>query len=63
MHDGGWQFATGMGVAEDEETKQYPHAINMLDLGKHFNVPLSKKAIYILPERKLGLGVGVYISP
>ena len=49
-NDAGWQFARVVGVAEDGESKQFPHTIKMLDMGQQFNVHLSKEKLTTLGE-------------
>ena len=38
----GWQLARVVMVAEDAESKELPHTIKLLDLGKRYNVHLSE---------------------
>ena len=38
----GWQLERVVGLAEDAESKSLPHTIEMLELGKQYNVRLSK---------------------
>ena len=37
-----WQLARVVMVAEDAESKELPHTIKLLDLGKRYNVHLAK---------------------
>ena len=46
----GWQLARVMMVAEDAESKELPHMIKLLDLGKRYNVHLSEKLTTISEE-------------
>ena len=41
----GWQLAKLVGLAEDAESKSLPLTIKMLDLGKQYNVRLSKDTL------------------
>ena len=42
----GWQLArVGMMVAEDSESKELPHTIKLLDLGKRYNIHPSEKKL------------------
>ena len=45
----GWQLARVM-VAEDAESKELPHTIKLLDLGKRYNVHLSEKLTTVSEE-------------
>ena len=38
----GWQLARVVMVAEDAESKELPHTIKLLDLGKRYNVHLAR---------------------
>ena len=46
----GWQLARVVMVAEDAESKKLPHTIKLLDLGKRYNVHLSKKKLTTISE-------------
>ena len=46
----GWQLARVVVVAEDAESKELPHTIKLLDLGKRYNVHLSKKKLTTISE-------------
>ena len=38
----GWQLACVVMVAEDAQSKELPHTIKLLDLGKRYDVHLSE---------------------
>lgn len=48
----GWQLSRVVGVAEDAESKSLPHTIKMLDLGKQYNVHLSKATLTTVSEEQ-----------
>ena len=48
----GWQLAKVVGLAEDAESKSLPHTIKMLDLGKQYNVRLSKETLTTDQEQR-----------
>ena len=41
-----------VGVAEGAESRRLPHTIKMLDLGKRYNVHLSKAALSTVNEER-----------
>ena len=46
----GWQLARVVMVAEDAESKELPHTIKLLDLGKRYNVHLSEEKLTTVSE-------------
>ena len=48
----GWELARVVGLAEDAESKSLPHTIMMLDLGKQYNVHLSKETLTTASEER-----------
>ena len=48
----GWQLSRVVGVEEDAESKDLPHTIKMLDLGKQFNVKLSASTLSTVSEER-----------
>lgn len=46
----GWQLARVVMVAEDGESKELPHTIKLLDLGKRYNVHLSEEKLTTVSE-------------
>ena len=57
----GWQLARVVRLAEDTKRKSLPHTIRMLDLGKEYNVHLSKETLTTVSEER-ALGAGTCIS-
>ena len=46
----GWQLARVVMVAEDAESKELPHTIKLLDLGKRYNVHLAEEKLTTVSE-------------
>ena len=46
----GWQLARVVMVAEDAESKELPHTIKLLDLGKRYNVHLAAETLTTVSE-------------
>ena len=45
-----WQLARVVMVAEDAESKELPHTIKLLDLGKRYNVHLAEEKLTTVSE-------------